>query len=159
MRFHTHDRTPRPKMSKLLKALFLISGGLLGGFFLFFAVYASITIKSIAPALIVAEIPLLAVLILIGIRDMNRAYVEINGDSIDVVDYYCFVKRKKSVSIQEIARMEILSRGSRKMRGLAYPLCSYLVFWDREGKYLFKLFYTPETMQYFEQLLKGRPTP
>lgn len=146
-------------MSKLLKALFLISGGLLGGFFLFFSVYASITIKSIAPALIVAEIPLLAVLILIGIRDMNRAYVEINGDSIDVVDYYCFVKKEKTVSIQEIARMEILSRGSWKMRGLANPLYSYLVFWDREGKYLFKVFNTPETMQYFEQLLKGGTTP
>ena len=142
-------------MSKLLKLLFLINGGLLGGLILFFAVYASITIKSFAPVLIVFGLSLLAASVLIGIRDMNHAYVEINGDSIDVVDYYCFVKREKMFSIQDIAHMEILSRGSWKMRGLAYPLCSYLVFSDRKGKYLFKVFYTPETMQYFEQCLKG----
>ena len=154
MRFNTHDRTPRPKTSTLVKALFLISGGLLAVLLSFFAVYASITVKSVAPAVLVLPLPLLAILNLLTISDMKKAYVETTGDSITAVDHYFGVKKEKMIPKQEVFSTEILPGGAWRTRGLGFPLFNYIVFRDREGKYLCKVFYTPETMQYFEQYLK-----
>lgn len=156
MRFNTHDRTPRPNMSKTMKILFLINGGLIAAWLSFFAVYASITVKSIAPAVVVLPLPLLAAFILLTVSDMKKAYVEEAGDSVTVVDYYFGVKKEKTVPKRVIFQTEILPGGSWKTRGVGFPLCNYIVFEDREGKYLFKVFCTPETMRYFEQYLRRR---
>ena len=155
MRFNTHDRTPRPKMSKLLKILFLINGGLLGGVFSFSAVYCSITVKSIVPAVvIILPLLLIAVFVLIMIIAMKNAYIEVRADSITVVDYFVG-RREKTIPVQSISSAEILAGSSGRVSGFRFPFLSYLVFRDCEGKYLFKVICTPERAQYFERYLKG----
>ena len=99
MKLNTHDRTPRPENSKLIKGLFVLCGVLmysifgLGSFACFY--YA----KSIVGGIFIILIPVLVTaLILTHIKDMERAYVEINENEIHIVDYYWGIKKEKHIS-------------------------------------------------------------
>lgn len=154
MIFNTHDRTPKPKMNKALKIMLILCFSLMGGFFLFFAIAASIISHSILPALIIfISVTFIATFAIVTTIDMNKAYVQIDGDDITVVDYYFFSKKERCFRIDEIKTAEIALGNSFRVRGYRYGVMgvSYIIFKDTNNKYLFKVINYPETNEFFRK--------
>ena len=157
MRFNTHNRTPKIVTKKSLKIMLAFEYGLAAALLLFAAIVCSFTVHNILPAVvIIGPLIILAVVILITQKDMDRAYVEISDPLITVVEYCFGVERKKVFSMQDIATAEILIGSSMAVRGYRYSNagCSYIVFRDHNGKYMFKIICVPETKQFFGNFLK-----
>ena len=158
MIYYTHEKTPRIKTNRVLKILFSICGGLFTALFLFVAIATSVISKSIAPALIIL-VPVIftAALTVICIADMNKAYIEISDHGIKVVDYYFFFKKEHTVLINEIHKAEIVFGRSFRVKGYRYSFAgfTYIVFTDKNDKYLFKVINCPETKEYFNKYIKS----
>lgn len=157
MRFNTHYRTTNLKAKKSVKIILTVALGLLIVYVIFLSVVYSVYVSSAEPAVIIlAPFLILTVLFLVTQRDMEKAYVEINNDKIRVVDYYLGIKKEKSFSIQDTAHAEIIIGYSMRVHGYRYSMsgCSYIVFRDNGGKYLFKVICVPETKQFFDKYLK-----
>lgn len=130
--------------------------GLIFAFVAFAVIVCSLYIHSIAPAvLMLTPVFVLAILVMITQKDMEKAYVEINDDTITVVDYYFGIKMEKAFLIQDIANAEIIIGYSMRVRGYRYSNagCTYIVFRDNSGKYLFKIICVPETKRFFDTYL------
>ena len=156
MRFHTHNRTPKIKMPKLVLLMCIAAYGLLLALFVFTAIVCSIYANSVDPAvLILTPVLILTALFLIMQKDMERAYIEINDDTIRAVDYYFGMKKEKSFLIQDIANAQIVHGYSMRVHGYRYSMCgsTYIVFRDSIGKYLFKVLCVPETKQFFDNYI------
>jgi len=154
MIFNTHDRTPKIKINKTLKIMLISCWGFIGAFFLFIAIATSIMSHSILPALIIlSPIAFIVTFAIVTAIDMNKAYVEIEGDNITVVDYYLFVQSKKCFKIDEIKIAEIAFGYSFRLRGYRYGMMgfSYIVFRNDNNKYLFKVINCPETNDFFSK--------
>ncbi|MBE6610654.1 MAG: hypothetical protein E7634_08295 [Ruminococcaceae bacterium] len=150
MIFNTHERTPKIKTNKKLKAMLIFCWSLMGGFFLFMAIVISIMSKSIAPALIII-IPVLFIgaFGIVLTLDMNKAHVKIEGENITVVDYYFFTKKEKHYKIQEITSAKILLGSSLGVKGYRIPIMFYIVFRNNNNKYLFKIINCLDTEEFF----------
>jgi len=155
MKLNTHDRTPRPENSNSIKVLFLICAILmysifgLGSFACFY--YAQSFIGGISMILI----PVLqTAMILISIKDIERAYVEIIENEIYVVDYYWGIKREKHFSFSDITSAEICIGYSHRVKGyrLNFAGMRYIVF-KKDNKYLFKIIDISETEEIFKRYL------
>ena len=95
MRFNTHDRTPKIKPSKFVERLLIFVCGMLLFSFVFIAIALSVYSHGIEPLfLILAPVGILSALAFIVCKDMDQAYVEIDGDTIRVVDYYFRFKKE-----------------------------------------------------------------
>ena len=159
MKLNTHDRTPRPENSKLIKGLFVLCGVLmysifgLGSFACFY--YAKSIVGGIFIILLILTPVLMTALILTHNKDMERAYVELNENEIHIVDYYWGIKKEKHISYADITSAEICIGYSHKVKG--YRLSSvgmqYIVF-KKDKKYLFKIIYLPETEEIFKQYIQ-----
>ena len=154
MIFNTHDRTPKLKTNKTLKIMLILCWSLIGALFLFFSIATSIMSRSILPALIIL-IPtiLIVTFVIVTIIDMNKAYVQIEGNNITVVDYYFFSKKERCFKIDEIKTAEIAPGYSFRVRGYRYRMMgfSYIVFRNDNNKYLFKVINCPETNDFFSK--------
>ena len=157
MRFNTHDRTPKIETKKSVKIMLAFGFGLIIALFLFMAVVCSLYINSIMPALVIlVPVLVLAILIVLTQMDMDKAYVEIVDDMIVVTDYYFGIKVEKVFSIRDIATAETLIGYSMRVRGYRYSIAGspYIVFRDKNRKYMFKVICVPETKQFFGRYLK-----
>ena len=156
MRLNTHDRTPRVKTSKFIKTLFGICYGLIVAIFVLVAFacfyYADGIIGGFSVIMLVI---IMAALIEISCSDINRAYVEIVDNNINVVDYYCLIKREKHFVFQDIASAEIVAGYSFRVRGYRIGVIGsrYIVLRNAKKKYLFKIIYLPETKAIFEKFI------
>ncbi len=156
MKLNTHDRTPRPENSKLIKGLLILCGILIYSIFglLSFACfyYAQSMIGGIAVILIPTS---LTAIILIHINDMEKAYIEIKDNDIYVVDYYWGIKKEKHISFSDITSAEIHIGYSNKVKGYRFRIAGmrYIVF-KQDKKYLFKIIYLPETEEIFKQYIR-----
>ena len=155
IRLNTHDRTPCPKMSKFLIAMFAIGVGgmyfslLMGSFLCFY--YA----ESVVGGILMIILPtVLIAWILIRIRNISKAYVEIDGETIRVVDYYWGFKKEQIFSFSDITSGEIVLGGSLKVKGYSVGM-RYIIF-KKDGKYLFKIIYLPETERVFKRFLQDK---
>ena len=156
MRFNTHSRTPKIETKKSLKIMLTISFGLIISLFLFMAIVCSLYINSIMPAvLILIPVLVLAILIAVSQKDMDRAFIEIVDDVVTATDYYFGIKNEKTFSMCEIDTAEILIGYSIRVRGYRYSNagCTYIVFRGNGGKYMFKVICVPETKQFFSKYL------
>jgi len=154
MIFNTHNRTPKIKTNKTLKIVLISCWSLMGAFFLFLAIATSVISQSILPAVIILiPVALTAVFAIVTAIDMNKAYVQIYGENITVVDYYFFSRKEKSYTIDEIKSTEIALGYSFRVRGYRYSMMgfSYIVFKNADNKYLFKIINCPETKEYFSK--------
>jgi len=127
---------------------------LMGAFFLFLAIATSIISHSILPALIfLIFATLIVTFVIVSSTDMNKAYVQIEGDNITVVDYYFFSKKERRFKIDEIKTAEIALGYSFRVRGYRYSMMgfSYIVFRNDNNKYLFKIINCPETNDFFSK--------
>ena len=134
--------------------MLVLCWSLMGAFFLFLAIATSIMSHSILPALIIL-IPatLIVTFVIVTILDMNKAYVQIDGENITVVDYYWLSKKEKSFTFDEIKIAEIALGYSFRVRGYRYSMMgfSYIVFRNADNKYLFKIINCPETNEFFSK--------
>ena len=156
MRFNTHDRTPKIKTNKTLKIMLAIGFSMPIALLLFIAIVCSLYISSVMPAVLaLAPVVMLAMLIAVTQKDMDQAFVEIVDDVITVTDYYFGIKKCKIFQLHDIATAEILSGTSMRVRGYRYSNagCSYIVFRNCEGKYMFKVLCVPETKRFFESFI------
>ena len=156
MRFNTHDRTPKIETKKSVKIMLTICFGAIISIFLFTAIVCSLYINSVMPAVVIlTPVLVLAILIAVSQRDMDRAFIEIVDDVITVTDYYFGLKNEKMFSMREIDTAEILIGSSMRVRGYRYANagCTYIVFKDNGGKYMFKVICAPETKQFFSKYL------
>ena len=132
--------------------MMILGLSLMGALFLFAAIVASIMSRSIFPALIIL-IPtiLIVTFVFVTTIDMNKAYVQIEGNNITVVDYYFFSKKERCFKIDEIKTTEIVLGYSFRVRGYRYSMMgfSYIVFRNADNKYLFKIINCPETNEFF----------
>lgn len=157
MRFNTHDRTPRPKTKKSLKILFGFMTGLFLGTFLFMAVVCSLEINSIVPAVVIlTPTIIITALIAFDLTDISKAYIEIIEDKITVVDYNFSIKKEKNFLLSDISYSEILLASSMRVRGkrIGKGPFTYIVFRDKNDKFMFKVLYTPESKQFFANYIK-----
>ena len=156
MKLNTHDRTPRPENSKLIKGLFVLCGVLMYSIFGLVSFACFYYANSIVGGIFIILIPvLMTALILTHIRDIERAYVEIQGNEIYVVDYYWGIQKEKHFSFSDITSAEICIGHSQKVKGYRLSIAGmqYIVF-KKDKKYLFKVIYLPETEEIFKQYLQ-----
>ncbi len=155
MKLNTHDRTSRPQDSNFIKMLFLICAILIYSIFGLVSFACFYYANSIAGGILVIMIPvLMTAIIFTHIKDIERAYVEIQGNEIYVVDYYWGIKKEHRFSFSDITSAEICIGYSHKVKGyrLSFAGMRYIVFRNNK-KYLFKIIYLPETEEIFKQYL------
>ena len=137
--------------------MLILCWSLMGALFLFAAIATSIMIRSILPALIILiPVTLIVAFAIIVTTDMNKAYVQIEGNNVTVVDYYFFSKKERCFKIDEIKTTEIVLGYSFRVRGYRYSMMgfSYIVFRNADNKYLFKIINCPETNEFFSMHLE-----
>ncbi len=150
MIFNTHNRTPKIQTNKTVKIMLISWWSLMAALFLFTAIATSVISQSILPAVIILiTITLITVFVIITIIDMDKAYVQIDGESIIAVDYYFFLRKEKCFTIDEIKTAEIALGYSSRVRGYCMKGFSYIVFRNADNKYLFKIIDSPETKEFF----------
>lgn len=152
MRFNTHDTTPRRQNSKKVKLTFSVSLPFVGVALLFFAVVCSYYARNaLVGVLMVAPFVVFGGVYYRMTLDMNKAFVEFDGNEIRVVDYYFGAKREKTFLTADVASAQSLWGGSFRIKGYRwhYVGMHYIVFRDRDGKYLFKILALPETRDAF----------
>ena len=152
MKLNTHDRTPRPQNSKLIKGLFVLCCVLMYSIFGLLSFACFYYAKSIVGGISVILLPILmTAIILTHIKDIERAYIEIQGNEIYVVDYYWGIKKEQRFSFSDITSAEIYSGYSHKVKGyrLSFAGMRYIVF-KKDNKYLFKIICLPETEAIFK---------
>lgn len=155
MKLNTHDRTPRPQNSKLIKGLFVLCSVLMCGIFGLVSFACFYYAKSIVGGIFVILVPILmTAIIFTHIKDIERAYVEIIENEICAVDYYWGIKREKHISFSDITSAEICMGYSHKVKGyrLSFAGMRYIVF-KKDNNYLFKIIDLPETEEIFKQYL------
>ena len=156
MKLNTHDRTPRPENSKLIKGLFVLCGILMYSIFVLASFACFYYAQSFIGGISVMLIPiLLTAIILIHIKDIEKAYIEIKENKIYVVDYYWGIKKDKHISFSDITSAEICIGYSHKVKGYRFSFAGmrYIVF-KKDNKYLFKIIYLPETEKIFKQSMQ-----
>lgn len=91
-----------------------------------------------------------AALVLVIIKDIEKAYVEIDGESIHVVDYCFGRKREQLFSFSDITSAQIVPGSSFRVKGYRVSVSGmkYIIF-RHENKYLFKIICLPETKELF----------
>lgn len=152
MRFNTHDRTPREPFRRRDKVLLAVSAALIYALFVLAAVVFSIETHSPLPALLILLLVLLlTAIVALRCSDFTRAYVEIDGDRIRVVNYLFGIKKEKFFSLREIESAERTVIQVSRFRS-----APYLQFRGANRKYLFKLYDCPETEAFFHEFLKER---
>lgn len=160
MKFMTHELPPKYISSRTAKITLIILGVLWMAFLIavnivlgvsyFTDIYDGIVFFSVS----VLPFLILAAIWLVVLRDMGKAFVEVGGDKITVVDYYVGIRREKIYFTKDVATAEILSGYSMRVRGYRFSGrgCSglmYIVFRGERGNYLFKVICSPETEAYF----------
>ncbi|MBO5395469.1 MAG: hypothetical protein J6A97_01160 [Clostridia bacterium] len=96
---------------------------------------------------------LLTAIVLIQIKDFEKAYIEIRENEIFVADYYWGIKKEKHISFSDITSAEIYPGSSFRVKGVRMPMIPYIVFRNHKN-YLFKIIYLPETEEIFKKYLQ-----
>lgn len=150
--FNTHDRTPRTPMRRHVKILWIVIAALFYGMFTLIAVVASMEAHSPLPALLILLLALgMTALVAFIYSDVNKAYVEIDGGQIHVVDYYFGIKREKILSSSKIKSVKKTLSSSILIPGYRVRFGCYLLFRGENRKYLFKVLACPETETFFRE--------
>ena len=151
MILNIHDTTPHSVTPRHMKWIFA------GLFLLMYGIFAllSFCLISIAgnipAAIAVAVIPFVPLAyVLWDQRNLRNACVEIRESSVLVTEYPFGHKTVKQIPIADIDQAELLRPRSPKLRGprirdIGFP---YVVFYDRQGKQLFKLLAYPEALEF-----------
>lgn len=151
MSLNIHDTTPHSVTPRHMKWIYA------GLFLLMYSIFALlsfclITIAGNIPAAIaVAVIPFVPLAyVLWDQSNLEKAYLEILESSVLVTEYPFGHKTVKQIPISDIDHAELIRPRSPKLRGprirdIGIP---YVVFYDKQGKQLFKLLAYPEALEF-----------
>lgn len=155
MRLNTHSQTIPSKLPKFLVAMFCVGVSLIYFIFLLTAFACFTYAKSVLGGFLVIFISIvITAWVCITIRDMSNAYIEIDGNSICVVDYYLGIKKEKMFSLSDITSAEIVPGYSHRVKGYRFSAMGtrYIVL-KKDNEYLFKIICLPETENIFKHFL------
>ena len=145
MKFYMYGRTPRVKTPKWITIVLVSFFAFLVTFFFMVGIVISIDIQSIFPILIVFSLSLFFAFLMANLAyNMNHAYIEIEGETIKIIEYPFFKKREKSVLMCDIKKVKWRAGGRTQ-----FP---YLVFKNNKNKMLFHLDYVPEVIEFVEKI-------
>ena len=145
MKFYMYGRTPRQKTPRWITIVLISFFSFLAAFFLINGIVMSIYIQSIFPVLITfCSIAFLASLIAALSYNMDHSYVEIDEETIKIIEYPFFKKREKIVLLHDIKKVKWGAGGRGQL--------SLLIFKDEKNKNLFHLDYLPEVIEYVHKL-------
>lgn len=155
MRLNTHSQTIPSKLPKFLVAMFCVGVSLIYFIFLLTAFACFTYAKSVLGGILVIFIPIvITAWVCITIRDMSNAYIEIDGNSICVVDYYFGIKKQRMFLFSDITSAEIVPAYSYRIKGCRYNyMGTHYIVLRKDTKYLFKIIYLPETENIFKHFL------
>ena len=155
IRLNTHTQTTPSKLPKFLVAMFCVGVSMLYFIFLLAAFACFTYAKSVLGGIFVIIVPIaITVWVYITVRDMSNAYIEIDGNSICVVDYHLGIKKKKMFSFSDITSAEIVPGYSHRVKGYRYSaMGTHYIILKNDTKYLFKIIYLPETASIFEDYI------
>ena len=143
MKLNMYERTPKGTTPKWIKISLIIMCALFASIILLSVVMVAIE-DFFSGLIIFAILGILCFVFVVQVYNMRKAYMEIDGDTIQITDYPFFKERKKVVSAKDIHKIKCRSGGQ-------LPLC-YLVFKNQENKTLIKTYDLPEIRAYFEEL-------
>ncbi len=108
MKLFTHSRTPKPEISKTIIAFLVISIALIC--FMFGCVsFTFFSTNDYIAGTLVAIVPFtMLTFVYIIMRDIDKAYIEIDENMVHTVDYYFGKKRERYFQISEITSKEII---------------------------------------------------
>ena len=145
MEFYMYGRTPRQKTPRWITIVLISFFSFLAAFFFIIGIVMSIDTQSIFPALITfCSIAFLAFLIAILAYNMDHSYIEIDEETIKIIEYPFFKKRERIVLLHDIKKVKWSAGGP--------GLLSLLMFKDEKNKNLFHLDYVPEVIEYVYKL-------
>lgn len=156
MRLYTHSQTPKPKMSKWVKGLLIFSWMLIYSLFCL----TGFVIIFDAHQILIGIIWILVTLVMgayvfLLFWGMEQAHVELQDDSVFVVNYCVGFKREKRIPLSEIDRALVLYASSMRLHGPRVNVAGvqYIEFRNRKNKYLFKVYYCPASAEAFRTYL------
>ena len=145
MKFNMYGRTPRKKEPKWITIALISFFSFITAVSFMFGIVGAIDTQSIVPFLVIlCCFAFLALLISPVYYNMNHAYIEIEGETIKVVEYPFFKKREKIVLLSDLKKAKWRAGGRVQL--------PYLVFKNDRNKNLFHLDYVPEVIAYVEKL-------
>ena len=156
MKINTHGSSFNPQNRKLVLLVSIIGGAFIYSLFGLCAFACFYYGKNIsAGVFVLAILVIITILAIIILKDISKAYINITGDNILVVDYYFGVKKEKTFPFSDITSAEIISGYSHHVKGyrIAFGGLHYIVL-KNNSEYLFKVICTPETKQLFRQYLE-----
>ena len=155
MRLNTHSQTMPSKLPKFLVAMFCVGVGLMYFVFLLGAFACFYYTKSVLGGILMIFIPIaLTTWYYITSKDIANAHIEIDGNSIHVVDYYLGMKKEQILAFSDITSAEIVPGYSHRLKGYRFSAMGtrYIVL-KKDNKYLFKIICLPGTENIFKDFL------
>ena len=94
-------------------------------------------------------------------KDTSYAYVEPQDQQILVVNYiFPFgIRRERIVEKRDVARAEISLYSKRYAPSVSEVIPYMILFFDPEGRFLFEVCYCQESIDCFQEYLKGQDLP
>lgn len=144
MKFYMYGRTPRKKEPKWIAIVLISFVAFIIAISFLFEIVRSIEAQNILPFIIIfCCFAFLALLISPVYYNMNHAYIEIEGETIKVVEYPFFKKRERIVLLHDIKKVKWRVGGRAQL--------PYLMFKNDKNKNLFHLDYVPEVIEYVKK--------
>ena len=144
MKFNMYGRTPREKEPKWITIALISFLSFITAVSFMFGIVRAIDTQSIVPFLVIlCCFAFLALLISPVYYNMNHAYIEIEGETIKVVEYPFFKKRERIIFLHDIKKVKFRVGGRGQL--------SYLMFKNEQNKNLFHLDYVPEVIEYVKK--------
>ena len=143
MKLNMYERTPKVKDSKWIKISLIVIWALFTAIFALMIIV--LAIEDPAFAFLVFTIIFLCYFgFIVMAYNWRRAYMEIDGDTIQITDYPFFKERKKTVALRDIQKIKWRSGG----RGMP----PHLIFKNHKNKILFSTLDLPEIRAHFAEL-------
>lgn len=155
MIINIHDTTPASTTPKYVKWMF---AGLFALMYSVFALLAFCLIHyagSILFGIFIAIFPFLCLFwFLWDQRKLANSFIEVSEHSVEVTEYPFGRKSVIHIQISDIDHARLVRPSSWKLRGprikdIGIP---YIVFYDKQGKQLFKLLAYPEAIQFQQSI-------
>ncbi len=162
MRINLHEHTPiknakKGKIITICLSIVLYSIPVLLSYLFF------VEAKAVVAGVLTLVLP--AILMVVAFRSVFRmvqSYAEFDDEKVEVVEFYLLGKKLKNISRSEIKQLKKESASYSPGRGLHISRrfrqffdFKYIVFYDAEGGYLFKILDTPEGNEWAERLMNN----
>ena len=157
MVLNIHDTTPAFKTPKWIKCMFA------GLFMLIYSIFALVAFAvvvysgQIAVGILLAVLPFLFLLLFLwDQKNLANSCIEISEEEVTVIEYPLGRKTVKHIAYRQINHAKLIRPYSwdphgPRIKDVGIP---YIVFFDQNGKQLFKILAYPESLQFQQSVTK-----